>query len=93
MQAYWLVVRVLLTPPAEAEASQKWKIIYLQVLRTFVEESEILEFSNLILAIAFVFDYSIILLLSVFFSLYTAKGGAEISIDNSVLAFSEAENI
>jgi len=32
MQAYWLVVRVLLTPPAEATASQKWKIIYLQVL-------------------------------------------------------------
>jgi hypothetical protein len=32
-QAYWLVVRVLLTPPAEAAASQKWKIIYLQVLR------------------------------------------------------------
>jgi len=31
-QAYWLVVRVLLTPPAEAAASQKWKIIYLQVL-------------------------------------------------------------
>jgi len=27
MQAYWLVVRVLLTPPAEAAASQKWKII------------------------------------------------------------------
>ncbi len=34
MQAYWLVVRVLLTPPAEAAASQKWKIIYLQVLMT-----------------------------------------------------------
>ncbi len=33
MQAYFLVVRVLLTPPAEAAASQKWKIIYLQVLR------------------------------------------------------------
>jgi len=33
MQAYWLVGRVLLTPPAEAAASQKWKIIYLQVLR------------------------------------------------------------
>jgi len=33
MQAYWLVVQVLLTPPAEAAASQKWKIIYLQVLR------------------------------------------------------------
>jgi hypothetical protein len=32
MQAYWLVVRVLLTPPAEAAANQKWKIIYLQVL-------------------------------------------------------------
>jgi len=32
MKAYWLVVRVLLTPPAEAAASQKWKIIYLQVL-------------------------------------------------------------
>ncbi len=32
MQAYWLVVRVLLTPPAAATASQKWKIIYLQVL-------------------------------------------------------------
>jgi len=32
MQAYWLVVRVLLTPPAEAAASQKWKIICLQVL-------------------------------------------------------------
>ncbi len=32
MQAYWLVVRVLLTPPAEAAAGQKWKIIYLQVL-------------------------------------------------------------
>ncbi|MCH7556227.1 MAG: hypothetical protein IIB56_02090 [Planctomycetes bacterium] len=32
-QAYWLVVRDLLTPPAEAAASQKWKIIYLQVLR------------------------------------------------------------
>jgi hypothetical protein len=31
-QAYWLVVRVLLTPPAEAAASQKWKIICLQVL-------------------------------------------------------------
>jgi len=31
-QAYWLVVRVLLTPPAEAADSQKWKIIYLQVL-------------------------------------------------------------
>jgi len=31
-QAYWLVVRVLLTPPAAAAASQKWKIIYLQVL-------------------------------------------------------------
>jgi len=31
-QAYWLVGRVLLTPPAEAAASQKWKIIYLQVL-------------------------------------------------------------
>jgi hypothetical protein len=31
-QAYWLVVRVLLTPPAKAAASQKWKIIYLQVL-------------------------------------------------------------
>jgi hypothetical protein len=29
MQAYWLVVRVLLTPPAAAAASQKWKIIYL----------------------------------------------------------------
>ncbi len=57
------------------------------------EESEILGFSNLILAIVFVFDYYIILLLSVFFSLYTAKGGAEISIDNSVLAFSEAETI
>jgi hypothetical protein len=28
-----LVVRVLLTTPAEAAASQKWKIIYLQVLR------------------------------------------------------------
>jgi len=28
-----LVVRVLLTPPAAAAASQKWKIIYLQVLR------------------------------------------------------------
>jgi len=49
-QAYWLVVRVLLTPlearkekaltgltpPAEAAASQKWKIIYLQVLRVFI---------------------------------------------------------
>jgi hypothetical protein len=34
MQDYWLVVRVLLTPPAEAAASQKWKIIYLQVLTT-----------------------------------------------------------
>ena len=34
MQAYWLVVRVLLTPPAEAAASQKWKIIYLQVLKS-----------------------------------------------------------
>jgi len=33
MQDYWLVVRVLLTPPAAAAASQKWKIIYLQVLR------------------------------------------------------------
>ncbi len=47
MQAYWLVVRVLLTPlearkekaltgltpPAEAAASQKWEITYLQVLR------------------------------------------------------------
>jgi hypothetical protein len=33
MQAYWLVVRVLLTPPAEAAASQKWKIIYLKVLK------------------------------------------------------------
>ncbi|MFH1881990.1 MAG: hypothetical protein ABIL62_04685 [Planctomycetota bacterium] len=32
MQAYWLVVRVLLTPPAEAAAGQKWKIICLQVL-------------------------------------------------------------
>ncbi len=32
-QAYWLVVRVLLTPPAEAAANQKWEIIYLQVLR------------------------------------------------------------
>ncbi len=44
MQAYWLVVRVLLTPlearkekaltglTPPAEASQKWKIIYLQVL-------------------------------------------------------------
>jgi hypothetical protein len=32
MQAYWLVVRVLLTPPAEAAAGQKWKIIYLQVI-------------------------------------------------------------
>ncbi len=32
MQAYWLVARVLLRPPAEAAASQKWKIIYLQVL-------------------------------------------------------------
>jgi len=32
MQAYWLVVRVLLTPPAAAAASQKWKIIYFQVL-------------------------------------------------------------
>ncbi len=32
MQAYWWVVRILLTPPAEATASQKWKIIYLQVL-------------------------------------------------------------
>jgi hypothetical protein len=31
-QAYWLVVRVLLTPPVEAAASQKWKMIYLQVL-------------------------------------------------------------
>jgi len=34
-QAYWLVVRVLLTPPAAAAASQKWKIIYLQVLGTW----------------------------------------------------------
>ncbi len=32
-QDYWLVVRVLLTPPAAAAASQKWKIIYVQVLR------------------------------------------------------------
>jgi hypothetical protein len=32
MQAYWLVARVSLTPPPEAAASQKWKIIYLQVL-------------------------------------------------------------
>jgi hypothetical protein len=32
MQAYWWVVRILLTPPAEATASQKWKIIYLHVL-------------------------------------------------------------
>jgi len=32
MQAYWLVVRILLTPPAEAMAGQKWKIIYLHVL-------------------------------------------------------------
>ncbi len=38
MQAYWLVVRVLLTPPAEAAASQKWKIIYLQVLSPNVYE-------------------------------------------------------
>ncbi|GAF74959.1 unnamed protein product [marine sediment metagenome] len=38
MQAYWLVVRVLLTPPAEAAASQKWKIIYLQVLRVYIED-------------------------------------------------------
>jgi hypothetical protein len=35
MQAYWLVVRILLTPPAEATASQKWKIIYLHVLILF----------------------------------------------------------
>jgi len=32
MQAYWLVVRVLLTPPAEAAASQKWKFIYKSLL-------------------------------------------------------------
>jgi hypothetical protein len=32
-QAYWLVGRVLLTPPAETAASQKWKIIYLHVLK------------------------------------------------------------
>ncbi len=38
MQAYWLVVRVLLTPPAEAEASQKWKIIYLQVLSVIMNK-------------------------------------------------------
>ncbi len=50
-QAYWLVVRVLLTPlearkekaltgltpPAKAAASQKWKIIYLQVLSIILE--------------------------------------------------------
>jgi len=29
----------LLTPPAEAAASQKWKIIYLQVLRHHVCET------------------------------------------------------
>ena len=40
MQAYWLVVRVLLTPPAAAAASQKWKIIYLQVLRTLPYQSQ-----------------------------------------------------
>jgi len=43
----------------------------------------------LILAIAFVFDYYVVLLITVFFSLYTAKEAAEISIDNSVLACSE----
>jgi len=40
-QAYWLVVRVLLTPPAEAAASQKWKIIYLQVLTVAQASTEI----------------------------------------------------
>ncbi len=40
MKAYWLIVRVLLTPPAEAAASQKWKIIYLQVLKTILPASE-----------------------------------------------------
>ncbi len=39
MQAYWLVVRVLLTSPAGAAASQKWKIIYLQVLTTLRSSS------------------------------------------------------
>ncbi len=38
MQAYWLVGRVLLTPPAEAAASQKWKIIYLHVLNGQIKE-------------------------------------------------------
>jgi len=33
MQAYWLVVGVLVTVAAEAASSQKWKIIYFQVLR------------------------------------------------------------
>ena len=33
MQAYWWVGRILLTPPAEATASQKWKIISLHVLK------------------------------------------------------------
>jgi len=41
MQAYWLVVRVLLTPPAEAAASQKWKIIYLQVLSFFKKKFDL----------------------------------------------------
>jgi hypothetical protein len=39
-QAYWLVSRVLLTPPAEAAANQKWKIIYLQVLSGFSDYSK-----------------------------------------------------
>jgi len=40
MQAYWWVVRILLTPPAEAAASQKWKIIYLYVLNAFTENTD-----------------------------------------------------
>jgi hypothetical protein len=39
-----LVVRVLLTPPAEAAASQKWKIIYLQVLRKGINARAVLSF-------------------------------------------------
>ncbi len=49
-QAYWLVVRVLLTPPAAAAASQEWKIIYLQVLRAlelFREKNRLPRGSNL----------------------------------------------
>ncbi len=59
MQAYFLAVRVLLTPPAEAAASQKWKIIYLQVLSTYDKMVKI--YFNLILVrITEAFPYDIV---------------------------------